>query len=120
VVAALHRWDVALTRGSAISPSIHQDGAMLHRNNGLTRLITAGLAIAAIAPAAAVAQPIGGWRSPSHAAGPARAGPASARPDRCARRTAVRRYAGTHRAAVAGQPAADRAREDHRRHAVDG
>jgi hypothetical protein len=33
---------------------------MLHRNNGLTRLITAGLAIAAIAPAAAVAQPIGG------------------------------------------------------------
>jgi hypothetical protein len=31
---------------------------MLHRNNGLTRLITAGLAIAAIAPAAAVAQPI--------------------------------------------------------------
>jgi hypothetical protein len=33
---------------------------MLHRNNRLTRLITAGLAIAAIAPAAAVAQPIDG------------------------------------------------------------
>jgi hypothetical protein len=31
---------------------------MLHRNNRLTRLITAGLAIAAIAPAGAVAQPI--------------------------------------------------------------
>jgi hypothetical protein len=33
---------------------------MLRRNNGLTRLITAGLAIAAIGPAAAVAQPIDG------------------------------------------------------------
>jgi len=33
---------------------------MLHRDNRLTRLITAGLAIAAIAPAAAVAQPIDG------------------------------------------------------------
>jgi hypothetical protein len=33
---------------------------MLHRNNRLTRLITAGLAIAAIAPAGAVAQPIDG------------------------------------------------------------
>jgi hypothetical protein len=31
---------------------------MLHRNNRMTRLITAALAIAAIAPAAAVAQPI--------------------------------------------------------------
>jgi hypothetical protein len=33
---------------------------MLHRDNRLTRLITAGLAIAAIGPAAAVAQPIDG------------------------------------------------------------
>jgi hypothetical protein len=33
---------------------------MLHRHNRLTRLITAGLAIAAIAPAAAAAQPIDG------------------------------------------------------------
>jgi len=33
---------------------------MLHKHNSLTRLLTAGLAIAAIAPAAAVAQPIDG------------------------------------------------------------
>jgi len=33
---------------------------MLHRNNRLTRLIAAALAIAAIAPAASVAQPIDG------------------------------------------------------------
>lgn len=31
---------------------------MLHRNNRMTRLITAALAIAAIAPTAAVARPI--------------------------------------------------------------
>jgi hypothetical protein len=105
---------------------------MLHRNNRMTRLITAALAIAAIAPTAAVARPID--QTGAHAGTPYGDTPAATAPqapDRrkpvvaalwqrlCARRHAVWRYGGG-RAAVAGQPEADRAREGHRLHAVVG